>query len=96
VGLGLGVLIRHGAAAMFAGVFTLLMLPPVFSPSERWSAPVNHAMVVSAWRRLVQNWGPSPDSLVFIPTVPGSWVVYALWPSAAVALAVIVARRRDV
>ncbi|MFJ3876730.1 hypothetical protein ACIPW5_04645 [Streptomyces sp. NPDC090077] len=29
-------------------------------------------------------------------TVPGSWTVYALWPLIAVALAVLVVRRRDV
>ncbi|QGV81918.1 ABC transporter permease [Streptomyces ficellus] len=96
VGLGLGVLVRHSAATVLTGALTLLMLPPLFSPSERWSADINHMMVASAWRRLVQNWGPSPDSHVFIPTVPGSWLVYALWPLAAVALAVVVVRRRDV
>ncbi|MEK8142708.1 hypothetical protein NKH18_12240 [Streptomyces sp. M10(2022)] len=60
IGLGLGVLIRHSATTVLTGAFTLLMLPMFFSPSERWSAAVNHSMAVSAWRRLVQNWGRRP------------------------------------
>ncbi|MEV7237022.1 ABC transporter permease [Streptomyces sp. NPDC051020] len=96
IGLGLGVLVRHSAATMVTSTFTLLMLPQLFSDTKPWSAHVNHAMVVSAWRRLVQNWGPSPDSHMFTATVPGSWIVYALWPLVAVVLAVLVVRRRDV
>ncbi|MFF3559318.1 ABC transporter permease [Streptomyces sp. NPDC002574] len=96
VGLGLGVLIRHSAATMVTSAFTLLMLPTLFSQSERWSADVNHTMVAAAWRRLVQNWGPSPASHMVTATVPGSWLVYGLWPVIAVAVAVAVVRRRDV
>jgi hypothetical protein len=53
-------------------------------------------MVSAAWKRLVQNWEPDPGSLGYTATVSGSWIVYALWPVIAVALAVLVVRRRDV
>ncbi|WP_031154409.1 ABC transporter permease [Streptomyces xanthophaeus] len=96
IGLGLGVLLRHSAATMVTSVLTLLMLPPMFSESDRWSADINHAMVSAAWKRLVQNWEPDPASLGHTATVPGSWTVYALWPLIAVALAALVVRRRDV
>ncbi|MFJ3965162.1 ABC transporter permease [Streptomyces sp. NPDC090036] len=96
IGLALGVLLRHSAATVLTSIFTLLMLPPMFSESARWSAAVNHAMVSAAWKRLVQNWEPDPGSLIHTATVPGSWIVYALWPLIAVVLAVIVVRRRDV
>ncbi|MEV6837212.1 ABC transporter permease [Streptomyces sp. NPDC051133] len=96
VGLGLGVLLRHAAVTMVTSVFTLLMLPTMFSESNRWSADVKHAMVSAAWRRLTENWGPQPGSLGYTATVPGSWIVYALWPLITVALAVVVVRRRDV
>ncbi len=96
VGLGLGVLIRHSAATMVTSVFTLLMLPTIFSQSKRWSADVNHAMVVTAWKRLVQDWQPDPGSLGYTATVAGSRIVYAVWPLVAVVLAVVVVRRRDV
>lgn len=96
VGLGFGALIRHSAATMVTIAFTLVMLPPVFSQNERWSAAVSHAMPVTAWRRLAQNWPPDPHSFAHSATVPGSWTVYALWPLVAVALALVVVRRRDV
>ncbi|MFA7767822.1 ABC transporter permease [Streptomyces sp. NRRL S-448] len=96
IGLGLGVLLRHSATTMVTSVLTLLMLPPMFSESDRWSADINHAMVSAAWKRLVQSWEPDPQSLGYTATVPGSWIVYALWPLITVALAVLLIRRRDV
>ncbi|MCX5384288.1 ABC transporter permease [Streptomyces sp. NBC_00083] len=96
VGLGLGALIRHSATTMVTSAFTLVMLPPIFSQSARWSAAVSHAMPVTAWKRLVQNWAPDPHSLAYSATVPDSWAVYALWPLIAVVLAVVVVRHRDV
>ncbi|MFE7570986.1 ABC transporter permease [Streptomyces sp. NPDC057539] len=96
VGLGLGVLLRHAAGTMLTSVFTLLMLPTMFSESNRWSADVKHTMVSAAWTRLVQTWEPDPRSLGYTATLPGSWIVYALWALVAVALAVVVVRHRDV
>ncbi|MCX4799851.1 ABC transporter permease [Streptomyces sp. NBC_01242] len=96
VGLGLGVLLRHAAGTMVTSVFSLLMLPTMFSESNRWSADIRHALVSAAWNRLVQDWGPQPGSLGYTATVPGSWIVYTLWPLITVALAVLVVRRRDV
>ncbi|WP_329191933.1 MULTISPECIES: ABC transporter permease [unclassified Streptomyces] len=96
VGLGLGVLLRHTAGTVLTSVFALLMLPTMFSESNRWSADARHMMVSAAWTRLVETWEPDPGSLGYTATLPGSWVVYALWPLAAVALAVVVVRHRDV
>ncbi|MFD4767379.1 ABC transporter permease [Streptomyces niveus] len=95
IGLGFGALIRHSATTMVTSAFTLLMLP-IFSQSARWSAAVNHAMPVTAWKRLVQNWAPDPHFLAYSATVPGSWAVYAIWPLIAVVLATVVVRHRDV
>ncbi|WP_327291258.1 ABC transporter permease [Streptomyces sp. NBC_01198] len=95
-GLGFGTLIRHSATTMVTSAFTLVLLPPIFSQSARWSAAISHAMPVTAWKRLVQNWAPDPHSLAYSATVPGSWAVYALWPLIAVVLAVVVVRHRDV
>ncbi|MFI6843135.1 ABC transporter permease [Kitasatospora sp. NBC_00085] len=96
IGLGIGVLVRHGAAATATTGFVLLMLPVFFSTSIRWSADVNHLMVSSAWKRLVQHWSPPPGSGFGYATVSGSWTVLALWPLVALALALPVVRRRDV
>ncbi|MHA6757017.1 ABC transporter permease [Streptacidiphilus sp. PAMC 29251] len=96
IGVGLGVLVRHGAATMIITAFTLVMLQPMFSDSQRWSADVNHTMVVTAWKRLLEYWQPGHDSLGYTATVPGSWIVLALWPLVAILLALVVVRRRDV
>ncbi|MEU2423829.1 ABC transporter permease [Streptomyces sp. NPDC007851] len=96
VGLGLGVLLRHAAATVVTSVFTLVMLPPMFSETSRWSADVGHALVSAAWNRLIRPWEPDPGSLAYTATVPGSWLVYALWPLLTVILAVLVVRHRDV
>ncbi|MFI5817189.1 ABC transporter permease [Streptomyces sp. NPDC051643] len=96
VGLGLGVLLRHAAGTTVTSVFILLLLPTMFSESNRWSADVKHALVSAAWNRLVQSWAPDPGSLGHTATVPGSWTVYTLWPLITLALAVLVVRRRDV
>ncbi|PKV89973.1 ABC transporter permease [Streptomyces sp. TLI_146] len=72
VGLGLGVLLRHTAGTMLTSVFALLMLPTMFSESNRWSADAKHLMVSAAWTRLVQTWEPNPGSLGYTATLPGS------------------------
>ncbi|MFD5537653.1 ABC transporter permease [Streptomyces sp. NPDC127079] len=96
VGLGLGVLLRHAAATVGTSVFTLVMLPPMLSETSRWSAEIRHALVSAAWNRLIRPWGPGPTSLGYTATVPGSWLVYVLWPLLTVTLAVLVVRHRDV
>ncbi|MFF2044971.1 ABC transporter permease [Kitasatospora sp. NPDC058170] len=98
IGLGLGALVRHGAGATATTMFVLLLLPPFFSTSRHWSADINHAMVASAWKRLIQGWSPPPGSGSGFqdPTVAGSWTVLALWPLAAVLLGLVAVRRRDV
>ncbi|MFJ9522253.1 ABC transporter permease subunit [Kitasatospora sp. NPDC101801] len=95
-GLGLGALVRHGAAAVLGTCFCLLVLPMLFAPSKQWSADVNHLMVVSAWRRLVQTWGQLPDDPIRVAGVPESWAVFVLWPLVALGAALLVIRRRDV
>lgn len=95
VGLGLGVLIRHSATTVVAGSFVLLLLPVFFSSRKPLSAAFANAMVRTAWQRLAQIYG-TPAEAYNGATVAGSWTVYALWPLVALALALVVVRRRDV
>ncbi|WP_052713527.1 hypothetical protein [Streptomyces katrae] len=81
---------------MVTSVFVLVMLPPMFSESSRWSAEIRHALVSAAWNRLIRTWEPEPGSLGHTATVSGSWLVYLLWPLLTLTLAVLTARRRDV
>ncbi|MFF1357089.1 ABC transporter permease [Streptomyces sp. NPDC058297] len=97
VGLGLGVLIRHSATTVVAGSFVLLLLPVFFSSRKPLSATFANAMVRNAWQRLATIYGtPSEASVYHGATVGGSWTVYVLWPLVALALALVVVRRRDV
>ncbi|MHA6757774.1 ABC transporter permease [Streptacidiphilus sp. PAMC 29251] len=97
IGLGLGVLIRHSAGSMVSAAFTLLMLPAFFTSNHRWSADLAHTLVENGWERLTVDWTP-PSGFhgIYFATVTGSWVVYAVWPVAAVVLALLVVWRRDV
>ena len=96
VGLGIGVLIRHSVTTIVASIVTLVMLPQLFSPQRQVTAPINHAMILSAWQRLTQTYGPPTSVGSLYATFTGSWVVYAAWPLAATLLALIVVQRRDV
>ena len=96
IGLGLGTLIRHSATTMIAGVVILLLMPSFFTTRHPWSADLNHAMVLAAFQRLTETYGPPGDLSTIYATFTGSWVVYAAWPLAAMVLAVLVIRRRDV
>ncbi|WP_051943400.1 ABC transporter permease [Streptacidiphilus rugosus] len=97
IGLGVGTLVRHGAASVGLSAFGLLMLPAFFSQNKHWSADINHAFVLPAFQRLVQPWDDGDFRAGFLrATVPGSWTVYLLWPLVSLALAVWVVRKRDV
>ncbi|MFI5894584.1 hypothetical protein ACIA5D_31235 [Actinoplanes sp. NPDC051513] len=57
---------------------------------------IHHAMILSAWQRLTHAHGvPEAVGSLYAP-VRESWIVYAAWPLAVVALAIVVIRRRDV
>lgn len=105
VGLGLGVLIRHAAIAMIAITTVLAVLPQfVYSQRHAWVNDLHNAMPFAAWQRLRQPDGPGPSPSPAMPdlhgfappTIAGSWLVYAAWPALAMALALVVVRRRDV
>jgi hypothetical protein len=106
IGLGLGVLIRHSIATTVTAIVTLVMLPFFFSPQQRLTAEIRHAMVFTAWQRLTQAYGPPQAAAARVEAgqlVPGlypplgeAWITYAAWPLVALILALIVVRRRDV
>jgi ABC-2 type transport system permease protein len=106
IGLGLGVLIRHSIATTVTAIVTLVMLPTFFSTQQRLTAEIHHAMVLSAWQRLTQAYGPPQAVAAHVQAgqlVPGLYpplgeasISYAVWPLVALLLAVIVVRRRDV
>jgi ABC-2 type transport system permease protein len=95
-GLGVGALIRHTAAAVAATGGVLLLLPTFFSPNaeNELTARVAALMPTEAWSRLLHSVSVyNPER--FPPTIAGSWLVYAGWSLAGVAIAVVMVRRRE-
>ncbi|WP_405612444.1 ABC transporter permease [Streptomyces sp. NBC_01508] len=93
VGMALGVLLRHGAAATVTVVVVLLVVPLVFADDRRWAAVVDHALPSSAWQRLIDT--QYGFGVPFPWTVGGAWTVFALWALGATAVAVFAVHRRD-
>lgn len=106
VGLGLGVLIRHGITTTGTAVVTLVLLPLLLSPQHRLTAEIRHATILVAWQRLTEAYGPPRIADINVQSgqlLPGlypplgeAWLTYAAWPFVALALALIVVRGRDV
>jgi ABC-2 type transport system permease protein len=106
LGLGLGVLIRHGITTTGTAIVTLVLLPLLLSPQHRLTAEIRHAMVLVAWQRLTEAYGTPQvaDSNAqsgqllpgLYPPLGEAWLSYAAWPLVALALALIVVRNRDV
>jgi ABC-2 type transport system permease protein len=60
------------------------------------AADLNHAMMLAGFQRLTGTYGPPGSVSSLYATAVGSWVLYAAWPLAAMVLAILVIRRRDV
>jgi hypothetical protein len=100
VGLGIGALVRHTAAAVFSVVAVILLLPEATTgDTYRWVVEVHEALPFSAWDFLrnapmtdiIESWG-DPWAM---PSPTETWLTFAAWPLVAVALAVVAVGRRD-
>ncbi|RKT08955.1 ABC-2 family transporter [Streptomyces sp. 1114.5] len=95
VGLGLGVVVRHTAAAVVGVVLVLFVLPSFFTETYRWSADLLHAMPLAAWNRLALISLAHRRPTDYPATVAGAWITYLVWPLVSLAVAAVVIRRRD-
>ncbi|MEU8887823.1 ABC transporter permease [Streptomyces sp. NPDC048442] len=95
IGLGVGVLLRHGAATVAVTALALILLPSFLTENEQWTAALKYAMPLNAWTNLcaiAPSWmQPAP----YVPSLTHSWIVLAVWPVVAVALALGLVHRRD-
>ncbi|MGW0533392.1 ABC transporter permease [Streptomyces sp. NPDC003032] len=91
-GMALGAVLRHSGSTMVATFVLLLLLPMVLSDDRYWTAVVGHAMPYKAWLRLA---GTGDVQALYPSTAAGAWIVLAVWPLAAVAVAVLAVDRRD-
>jgi ABC-2 type transport system permease protein len=94
IGLGIAALLRHTAASVLTTVAVLLLLPLLIDSSvRRWTADLHNALPGPALDRLSTLHGYGYGH--YPATIAGSWIVYAAWSVAALAIAVVVVKRRD-
>jgi ABC-2 type transport system permease protein len=94
-GLGLGVVVRHGITTTVLGIAALQILPAALSTRQKFTAELNYTMVLSAWQRLTESYGPPAAVGALYGRYWESWVVYAAWPLVAILVGVVVIHRRD-
>ncbi|MFE2329109.1 ABC transporter permease subunit [Streptomyces sp. NPDC059385] len=95
VGLGIGALLRHTAGAVVTACGVLVVVPGFFKPSvHQWANAVYNLFPFYDWRGCLSMLHPRESEA--LPTVADSWLAFTLWPVLAVAVTVIVVRRRDV
>ncbi|MGC5018118.1 ABC transporter permease subunit [Micromonospora sp. DT47] len=96
IGMGLGALLRHTAAAVGAAMSVLVVLPLVVDSNRyRWVAELHNALPTTAWLRLIEV---HPDTFMVDPfpaTVSGSWTVYAAWPLVTTVVALTAVHHRE-
>lgn len=97
VGMAVGAAVRHAAGSIVTVIALLLLVPALLQGERyRWVKEIGNAMPLSAWERLVMNPERAHDLGEYPLTVTEAWIVYGAWATAAVAIAVLVVRRRDV
>ncbi|MFG1890737.1 hypothetical protein ACGFIR_23095 [Micromonospora sp. NPDC049051] len=96
VGMGMGALTRHAAAAVFAATTVLLLLPMVVDRDEhRWIAELYDTLPLVAWLRLIEVYSDILNPVPYPPTVTGAWLTFAAWSLVAALTAVTLTHRRD-
>ncbi|MEU9508182.1 hypothetical protein AB0D32_18120 [Micromonospora sp. NPDC048170] len=96
VGMGLGAVTRHAAAAVFAATTVLVLAPLVVDSDEhRWIAELYNALPLAAWLRLIEVHPDIVNRDPYPATVTGSWLTLATWSLAAILTAVTLTHRRD-
>lgn len=94
-GMGLGALLRHTAATIVTVCAVLVVLPASFKPTvHQWANDLYATFPFYVWRTCLSLTHPRDSPA--LPTITGSWIVFALWPLTAVALTLLVVHRRDV
>ncbi|MGV9776538.1 ABC transporter permease subunit [Streptosporangium sp. NPDC003464] len=95
VGMGIGALVRHTAAAVVTVCAVLVIVPTFLRPTvHQWANDLYALVPFYVWRTCLGL--PQVRDDPALPTVAGSWATFTLWPLAAALLTLIVIRRRDV
>ena len=94
--MAIGALIRHTTATIVTTLLTLILAPAFLQgDTYRWVKEIGNTMPVTAWNALIENPAMDFPPGRYAPTLTEAWIVFAAWPAAALAVAVLAVRRRD-
>lgn len=95
VGMGVGALLRHTALSVVSVCGVLVILPGFFKPTvHQWANELFGYFPYYGWHSCLSQL--HPQKAAALPSTAEAWTGFALWPLLAVALTLVVVRRRDV
>lgn len=94
IGMSIGALIRHPAAAVTTAWAALLFLPELLGSGTVNLPSLAEGAPLSIWTAIADTQAHSPHPAP-LPSAPVAWILYLAWPLAALAVTVVVVERRD-
>ncbi|MGW3039475.1 ABC transporter permease [Kitasatospora sp. NPDC001159] len=97
IGMALGALLRHATASIVSLVMLMFIMPLMFGGDRyRWLKEIGTHLPLATVSRLTINPNSSTTMGKYAPSVLDSWITMGVWALVAVAVTVVVVRRRDV
>ncbi|MGA5822474.1 ABC transporter permease [Kitasatospora sp. NPDC094028] len=97
IGMALGALLRHATASIVSLVVLFFIVPLMFGGDRyKWLAEIGRHLPLAPVDRLTYNPNSNATMSKYAPSVLDSWITMGVWAAVAVAVTVIVVRRRDV
>lgn len=94
IGMTIGALIRHPAAAVTTAWAALLFLPDLLASGTINLPALAEGAPLTVWATIADT-QPYSQHPAPLPSTPVAWVLYATWPLAALAVTMVVVGRRD-
>ncbi|GAB7180533.1 ABC transporter permease [Kitasatospora sp. Ki12] len=97
IGMALGAVLRHATASIVSLVVLMFIMPLMFGGDRyRWLKEIGTHLPLSTVSRLTLNPNSSATMGKYAPSVLDAWVTMGVWAIVAVAVTVVLVRRRDV
>ncbi|WP_416874194.1 ABC transporter permease [Kitasatospora sp. SC0581] len=97
IGMALGALLRHATASIVSLVMLMFILPMMFGGDRyRWLKEIGTHLPLATVQRLTITPNSRTTMGKYAPSVLDSWITMGVWGAVAVAVTVVVVRRRDV
>ncbi|MFJ9842207.1 ABC transporter permease [Kitasatospora sp. NPDC101155] len=97
IGMALGAVLRHATASIVSLVLLFFIMPLMFGGDRyRWLHEIGSHLPLATVGRLTYNPHSSTTTSKWAPSVLDAWITMGVWAVFAVAVTVVVVRRRDV